>query len=118
MLNSICNYAIKTREYDRNPVESIPQVRERERTRLLSIEEWRRLLAACEGDPKLRCFVILAGLTTMRKSEILQTSWQEVHLDGNFPYLEIPITKNNDPKIIPLPASCLSDTLNTGGQGG
>jgi hypothetical protein len=44
MLNSIFNYAIKNREYDRNPIESIPQLRERERTRLVSIEEWQRLL--------------------------------------------------------------------------
>jgi integrase len=109
VLISIFNYAIKAREYDRNPIQSIPQLRERERTRLLSIEEWRRLLTACEGDPELRCFVILAGLTTMRKSEILQRPWQQVHLDGKFPYLEIPITKNNDPKIIPLPAKAVEE---------
>ncbi len=103
MLNSIFNYAVKTGNYDRNPVASLPQLRERERTRLLSSDEWRRLLAACDGDSELRCFIILAALTTMRKSEILQRPWKEMHLDGPFPYVEIPVTKNDDPKIIPLP---------------
>ena len=112
MLNSIFNYAIRNREYDRNPVESIPQFRERERTRLVTLEEWRRLLAACEGDAELRCFVVLAAVTTMRKSEILQRPWREVHLDGGFPYVEIPITKNDDPKIIPLPASAIVELRN------
>ncbi|MGH9444668.1 MAG: hypothetical protein ACRD3O_02910 [Terriglobia bacterium] len=63
MLNSIFNYTIRNREYDRSPVESIPQLRERERTRLVTLEEWQRLLVACEGDPELRCFVILAAVT-------------------------------------------------------
>ncbi|MCL4540109.1 MAG: site-specific integrase [Bacteroidetes bacterium] len=109
MLNSIFNYAIKTREYDSNLIRSIPRLRERERTRLLTIEEWRRLRDGCEDDPELRCFVILAALTTMRKSEILRRPWREVHLDGSFPYLEVPITKNNDPKIIPLPAKAVEE---------
>src|SRR5260370_33873432 len=109
MLNPIFNYALKTGNYDKNPVASILQLRERERTRLLSADEWRRLLAACNGDAELRCFLILAALTTMRKSEILQRCWSEVHLDGAFPYVEIPITKNDDPKIIPLPAIAVKE---------
>jgi integrase len=32
-----------------------------------------------------------------------------VHLDGSFPYFQIPITKNDDPKIIPLPASAVEE---------
>ena len=112
MLNSIFNYAIETREYDRNPVSSIPQLRERERNRLVDLKEWRRLLNACSGDPELKCFIVLAALTTMRKSEILGRPWQEVHLDGEFPYIVIPITKNNDPKIIPLPASAVTELKN------
>ncbi|HXJ95468.1 MAG TPA: site-specific integrase [Terriglobia bacterium] len=109
MLNSIFNHAKKTGSYDTNPVTLVPQLRERERTRLLKFEEWQRLLTACDGDSELRCFVILAALTTMRKSEILQRPWKEVHLDGAFPYVEIPITKNNDPKIIPLPAAAVHE---------
>jgi integrase len=104
MLNSIFNHAKRTGNYDRNPIASVPQLRERERTRLLTYDEWKRLLAACDGDPELRCFIILAALTTMRKSEILQRPWKEVHLEGAFPYIEIPITKNDDPKVVPLPA--------------
>ncbi len=45
----------------------------------------------------------------MRKSEILQRPWREVHLDGSFPDIEIPITKNDDPKIIPLPTSAVEE---------
>ncbi len=48
----------------------------------------------------------------MRKSEILARPWREVHLDGAFPYIEVPITKNNDPKIIPLPASAVEELRN------
>ena len=112
MLNSIFNCAIKTREFDRNPVSSIPQLREQERNRLLDLWEWRRLLNACSGDPELKCFVALAALTTMRKSEILGRPWQEVHLGGEFPYVVIRITKNNDPKVIPLPASAVKELKN------
>jgi integrase len=109
MLNSIFNHAKKTGSYDRNPVAPVPQLREHERTRLLTSDEWRRLLAACHRDSELRCFVILAALTTMRKSEILQRPWSEVHLDGAFPYVEIPVTKNDDPKVIPLPAAAVKE---------
>jgi integrase len=109
LLNSVFNYAVRNSHYDKNPVAALPQLRERERTRLLSSEEWRRLLAACDGDPELHCFLVLAALTTMRKSEILQRPWKEVHLDGPFPYVEIPITKNDDPKIIPLPAVAVGE---------
>jgi integrase len=66
MLNSVFNYGLKTGDYHKNPVASIPQLRERERTRLLTSDEWRRLLPACHGDPELRCFIILAALTTMQ----------------------------------------------------
>ena len=45
----------------------------------------------------------------MRKSEILRRPWREVHLDGSFPYLEVPITKNNDPRIIPLPTIAVEE---------
>ena len=109
MLNSVFNYAAKTGDYHKNPVATIPQLRERERTRLITPDEWRRLVAACNGDPELRCFIILAALTTMRKSEILQRPWIEVHLDGAFPYVDIPITKNDDPKIIPLPTVAVAE---------
>jgi integrase len=109
MLNSIFNHAKKTGGYDRNPVAPVPQLREHERTRLVTSDEWRRLLAACDRDSELRCFVILAALTTMRKSEILQRPWTEVHLDGAFPYVEIPVTKNDDPKVIPLPAAAVKE---------
>jgi len=109
LLNSVFNYAVRNGHYDKNPMLAVPQLRERERTRLLSSDEWRRLLAACDGDPELHCFVILAALTTMRKSEILQRSWKEVHLNEPFPYVEIPITKNDDPKIIPLPAVAVAE---------
>ena len=112
MLNSVFNYALKTGDYHKNPVASIPQLRERERTRLLTSDEWRRLLAACHGDPELRCFIILAALTTMRKSEILQRPWREVHVDGAFPYVDIPVTKNDDPKIIPLPGVAVNELKN------
>jgi len=117
MLNSIFGYSIKTGRYDKNPVASVPQLRERGRTRLLSVVEWKRLLAACKSDKELRCFVTLAALTTMRKSEILQRPWSEVHLDGPFPYFEIPLTKNNDPKIIPLPEVAVRELKGLPGYG-
>jgi len=55
---------------------------------------------------------VLAALTTMRKSEILGRPWREVHLEGAFPYIQIPITKNNDPKVIPLPVSAVKELKN------
>jgi len=80
----------------------VPQMREKPRTRLLGLDEWKRLLEACGDDRELRCFLILAATMTCRKSEILQRRWAEVHLAGDFPCMEIPVTKNSDPKIVPL----------------
>jgi len=109
MLNSIFNFAIKTGDYDKNPVSLVRQRREPERTRLLGLDEWQRLLDACRKDPELPCFVILASVTTARKSEILSRHWSEVHLHNEFPYMEIPVTKNDDPKIVPLPAVAIEE---------
>jgi hypothetical protein len=59
--------------------------------------------------PDRRRFVILGALTTMRKSEILRRSGKEVHSDRPFPYVEIPITKNDDPRIIPRRALAVAE---------
>ncbi len=105
ILSGIFNFAIKRGRYDHNPVQAVPQMKEPPgRDRVPTPEEIRKLLDACNyGDEEVYVFIIMAGTTTMRKGEILQRRWDEIHLDTRIPYIYIPQTKNGDPKTVPIP---------------
>lgn len=106
IFSSIFSVAVKREWYDKNPVAAVPQRREPPpRNRFLHPEQLQRFFAVCrkEGDAELEAFVTLAATTGARKGEILPRRWSDFHLDGAAPYMVIPMTKNNHPKILPLP---------------
>jgi integrase len=72
VVNGIFGYAIQTRRFNFNPVPLVPQMHTKGRERLITPDEFRRLLDKCEPNPELYCYVMLGGTTTMRSGEILQ----------------------------------------------
>lgn len=69
-----------------------------QRLRFLSIDECQNLIKAAE--PHLKPIIITALNTGMRKSEILNLTWNQVDFKHGFIYLER--TKNNERREIPL----------------
>ena len=69
--------------------------------RALSREELLRLIA---GSGKRGVVYALAGLTGLRRGEIEQLLWADVHLDVSKPYIDVraATTKNKQPATIPL----------------
>jgi hypothetical protein len=70
-------------------------------------DEFRQFRAKCQelGDYELDCFSVLATTTALRKGSLLPRKWTDVHnLEGDLPFLMVPITKNGEPK-----AALLSD---------
>jgi len=108
LLNSVFSYAVQTGAYDKNPVLLVQPKHEQPRDRLIDpATEWPRLAKECQADAELWAFVLVAATTTARKNEILQRKWTDVDLDGENPYIRIPRTKNDDPKILPLPPAAV-----------
>ena len=103
VVNGIFSYAIQTRRFNFNPVPLVPQMHTKGRERLITPDEFRRLLDKCKPDPELYCYVMLGGTTTMRSGEILQRQWGEICINRESPHFKIARTKNDDPKIVPLP---------------
>jgi len=98
----VFNFAIKHKVYNENPVRLVPQFREQERMRLITLDEWKRLRKACSDDPIVDAFIKLASLTSKRKGEILKRRYDELILDGPSPCMYVPITKNGEAEIVPL----------------
>lgn len=104
ILNRIFNFAIERKQYDQNPVHAVPQYREPPgRDRFPTVAEFKKLMDACAEDIELKTAIIVWSMTTLRKNELLRRRWTEIHLDASVPYVSISITKNKDPKKVPLP---------------
>jgi len=69
-----------------------------------SKDEEARLLDACAGSsrPWLRAAVIISLETCMRQSELAGLTWDRVRLNAEFPHCDIPKTKNERPRRVPL----------------
>lgn len=67
-------------------------------------DEETRLLKACQGSsrPWLRAAVIISLETAMRQSESAGLTWDRVMLNAEFPYCDLPKTKNERPRRVPL----------------
>jgi integrase len=82
-LKTIFNKAIKDGKAERNPCQGVKMLRENnERDRVLSSEEYTRLLAHCPAH--LKTVVKLAYYTAMRQGEILNLTWGQVDLKEGF----------------------------------
>ena len=101
-LKRMFSLAIKWGDAKINPVKEVDFLEEPPgRTRSLSEEEAQKLIQnACKH---LQPVIITALNTGMRLSEILSLKWNQVHIDNVIePYLELPVTKNNQKRFIPL----------------
>jgi len=76
------------------------------RQRRLVDEEEQSLLSALEHAPLVRAMVILAIETAMRRGEIISINW--THINFRKRLLDIPVTKTNIPRTIPLTSCALS----------
>jgi integrase len=100
-LKTIFNKAMRNGKAERNPVQGVRALKENnERDRILSPEEYIRLLAHCPGH--LKPIVKLAYHTGMRRGEILGLTWGQVDLKEGFIKLTHEDTKTNEGRLVPL----------------
>jgi integrase len=100
---TIFNKAMANGKAERNPAARIKLLKENnERDRILSSEEYTRLLAACPQHVKP--IVRVAYHTAMRQGEIVSLTWGQVDLKEGFITLRPEDTKTNDARLIPLSA--------------
>jgi integrase len=100
-LKTIFNKAMKDGKAERNPGQGVKMLRENnERDRVLSSEEYARLLAECPAHVKP--IVKLAYHTAMRQGEILNLTWGQVDLKEGFIRLRPEDCKTKEGREIPL----------------
>ncbi len=88
-----------------NPAARVRKYREAPpRSRVLTAEELRRLLAAVaeEPDPFVRAAFHLLVETGARVSEVLRARWADLELDRDPPLWRIPSPKAGRPQVVPL----------------
>lgn len=82
-LKTIFSKAVKNGKAERNPTQGVKMLKENnERDRVLSLEEYARLLAHCPDY--LKPIVKLAYHTGMRQGEILSLTWGQVDMKEGF----------------------------------
>lgn len=100
-LKTIFSKAMKNGRAEHNPAQGVKGLKENnERDRVLSSEEYHRLLAACPGH--LKPVVKLAYHTGMRQGEILGLTWGQVDIKEGFIRLAPEDTKTNEGRLVPL----------------
>lgn len=79
------------------------------KTRFLSTDERTRLLEACKLAPwpRLYLLVLMALTTGARKGELLGLKWADI--DFEQAQARVLLTKNNDPKMLPLVPAVLAE---------
>ena len=96
-LRSIFSKAVEWGILIESPARLVKRLRvENQRTRILSLDEQRRLLRACR--PQLQAIVAFALITSARISEILTLRWEQIDGDA-ITFLR---TKNDKARRIPL----------------
>jgi integrase len=97
LLKTIFNKAIDNDKAERNPCQKVKMLKENnERDRVLSVEEYERLLAHCPAH--LIPIVKLAYHTGMRQGEILNLTWGRIYLKERFIRLSNGFTKDGGAK--------------------
>ena len=100
-LKTIFNKAVRNGKAERNPALGVKAFKENNaRDRILSPEEYVRLLAHCPAH--LKPIVKLAYHTAMRRGEILGLTWGAVDLKEGFIKLRAEDTKTNEGRLVPL----------------
>ncbi len=107
-LKSVFNKAIANDKAEKSPFQGrkVKMLKENnERTRILTHDEYIRLLAHC--SPKVKPIVKVAYFTAMRQAEILNLIWQQLDLREGFIHLQPKDTKTNEARSIPLNAELI-----------
>lgn len=108
-LSHLFSFAVKERRLlDRNPVSDISRKKEpRGRTRFLSDEERRALLATCANSDwsALQALVLLAITTGARKGELIRLKWGDIDLKRGRALVRE--TKNDEQRTLPLAGKAL-----------
>ncbi|MHB8069055.1 MAG: tyrosine-type recombinase/integrase [Desulfobaccales bacterium] len=100
-MKTIFSKAVKNGKAERNPVQGVKMLKENnERDRILSPEEYTRLLA--HSPIHLKPILKLAYHTGMRQGEILNLTWGQVDLKEGFICLKPEDTKTNEGRLVPL----------------
>jgi len=100
-LKVIFNRAIRHGKLKLNPIAEVKRLPENNiRQRVLTMDEFKALLNACE--PHLKPTVEMAYCMGMRKDEIVRLTWPEVDLKKGFIRLAAERTKINSPRNIPI----------------
>lgn len=98
LLKAMFNKAIAWDYLEKNPVNKIKKFREENRDRILSFEETNKLVRLAKGH--LKSWIILALHTGMRRGEILNLKWEDVHIDEK--YVFVKHTKTYNSRKIPI----------------
>ena len=74
------------------------------RHRRLTEDEEKRLLVAAQKSSRawLKAAIIISIETSMRQGELAGLQWVCVQLSGEFPHVDLPKTKNDHPRRVPL----------------
>jgi integrase len=100
-LKTIVNKALQARKLAWNPILGLKLARENSaRDRVLSQEEFRKLLEACSEH--LKPIVLLAYYTGMRRSEMTGLRWDQVDFRNKVIRLEASDTKTGERREVPL----------------
>ena len=98
---TIFTKATKNGKADRSPAQGVKLLKENnERDRVLSLEEYSRLLAHCPEH--IKPVVKVAYHTGMRQGEILGLTWDRLDLKAEFIRLQPEDTKTKEGRLVPL----------------
>ena len=98
---TVFNKAIANGKAEANPAAKVKMLKENnERDRILSPDEYVRLLAACPAH--VRPVVKVAYLTGMRQGEILSLTWGQIDLKEGMISLRAADTKTREGRVVPL----------------
>ncbi|MBM4288951.1 MAG: hypothetical protein FJ135_12570 [Deltaproteobacteria bacterium] len=101
LLKTVFNKGIRNEKAERNPAQLVRLLKENnERNRLLSPDEYIRLLAA--SSEKLKPIIKVEFYTGMRQGDILNLTWGQVDIKKGFITLRPEDTKTNEGRLIPL----------------
>ena len=93
--------AVDYGEMEINPIGRIKQLEENNiRERVLSQDEFKKLLSNCYGD--IKGFVLIAYYLPMRQEEIINLTWEEIDFKHGFIRLGVNRTKNKTVRSIPM----------------
>ena len=93
--------AVDYGEMENNPIGRIKQLEENNiRERVLSQDEFKKLLSNCYGD--IKGFVLIAYYLPMRQEEIINLTWEEIDFKHGFIRLGVNRTKNKTVRSIPM----------------